>query len=319
MAASAMRRAANVLAPLAFFVLVGFLLVTQLREVQWSGVLSQLRAYPSDLLLGVGLLSATSYLVYSLYDLVGRHQLRHGLARLRVMAIAFVSYAFNLNLGALVGGFAFRYRLYARAGLKPAQTTQVLGLSLVTNWLGYLALAGGIFASGSIGLPASWNISDKTLPLIGGLLLLAATTYLLLCAFSRQRSWILRGHELRLPSWTVALTQLSLSLTNWLLIGSMLYLLLGQQVPFAMVLGVLMLSAIAGVITHIPAGLGVIEAVFLALLGGVVAPDELLAALLAYRGVYYLLPLMVAALVYLLLEAQVTHARAKAGDATSRA
>lgn len=319
MAASGMRRAAKLLVPLAFFMLVGTLLVTQLREVEWSGVIRQLWAYPNDLLLGVGLLSATSYLVYSLYDLIGRHQLGHGLARLRVMAIAFVSYAFNLNLGALVGGFAFRYRLYARAGLKPAQTTQVLGLSLVTNWLGYLVLAGGIFISGSIELPASWSMGNQALPFIGGLLLLAASAYLLLCVFSKQRSWTVRGQRLRLPSWTVALMQLSLSLTNWLLIGSMLYLLLGQRVPFGLVLGVLMLSSIAGVITHIPAGLGVIEAVFLTLLGGVVARGELLAALLAYRGVYYLLPLMVAILVYLLLEAQGSQAHAKSSSATSRA
>lgn len=99
----------------------------------------------------------------------------------------------------------------------------------------------------------------------------------------------------------------------------MLYLLLGQRVPFELVLGVLMLSSIAGVITNIPAGLGVIEAVFLALLGGVVARGELLAALLAYRGVYYLIPLIVAILIYLLLEAQGSQAHAKSSGATSQA
>ncbi len=310
-----MKRLAKILLLLAFFLLVGGLLATQLQEVQWEGVLHQLRSYPDDLLLGVGVLSGTSYLVYSLYDLIGRHQLRHGLPRLRVMAIAFVSYAFNLNLGALVGGFAFRYRLYARAGLKAAQTTQVLGLSLVTNWLGYLVLAGGVFASGSIRLPDTWMESNGFLPYIGGGLLLIAVTYLLLCALSGRRSWSLGGHELRLPSSRIATTQLALSLTNWLLMAAMLFYLMEQRVPFGLVLGVLMLSSIAGVITHIPAGLGVMEAVFLALLGSVIDKGELLAALLAYRAIYYLLPLVIAMGAYLLLEMRANNSQAGADRA----
>ena len=32
------------------------------------------------------------------------------------MTVTFVSYVFNLNLGSLVGGVAFRYRLYSRLG-----------------------------------------------------------------------------------------------------------------------------------------------------------------------------------------------------------
>ena len=36
-----------------------------------------------------------------------------------VMAVNFVSYAFNLCIGSLVGGVGFRYRLYSRLGLAP--------------------------------------------------------------------------------------------------------------------------------------------------------------------------------------------------------
>ena len=55
------------------------------------------------------------------------------------MAVNFISYAFNLNLGALVGGVAFRYRLYTQLGLKLGVITRVLSLSMLTNWLGYVA------------------------------------------------------------------------------------------------------------------------------------------------------------------------------------
>jgi glycosyltransferase 2 family protein len=66
---------------------------------------------------------------------------------------------------------------------------------------------------------------------------------------------------------------------------------------------------VAGVITHVPAGLGVLEAVFVALLAHQVAEAQLLAALLAYRGLYYLLPLVVATLAYFATELRARRGR----------
>ena len=51
------------------------------------------------------------------------------------------SYAFTLNLGLLVGGVGVRYRLYARRGVDAGTIGQVVGTSVLTNWVGYLLLA----------------------------------------------------------------------------------------------------------------------------------------------------------------------------------
>jgi len=59
----------------------------------------------------------------------------------------------------------------------------------------------------------------------------------------------------------------------------------------------------------VPAGLGVLEAVFVALLSHEVPQAQLLGALLAYRGLYYLLPLAVATLVYMFTEARARRLR----------
>jgi uncharacterized membrane protein YbhN (UPF0104 family) len=80
--------------------------------------------------------------------------------------------------------------------------------------------------------------------------------------------------------------------------------LLQTRVDYVTVLGVLMVAAVAGAITHIPAGLGVLEAVFLALLSDAVPAHVLLAALLAYRAIYYLVPFAVAAALYGVIEAR---------------
>ena len=82
-----------------------------------------------------------------------------------------------------------------------------------------------------------------------------------------------------------------------------LRLLLRVAASLLFFLGVLLTGALAGAVTHIPAGLGVLEAVFIALLAPPMSRGEVLAALLAYRALYYLAPLLIACGVYLFLEA----------------
>src|SRR5690349_16334464 len=100
-----------------FFALVAWLLVTQARTIDWPGVLRAVGDIPLPALLSALLLAACSFALYSTYDLLGRHMTQHGLGTGTVMGITFISYAFNLNLGSLIGGVAFRYRLYSRHGL----------------------------------------------------------------------------------------------------------------------------------------------------------------------------------------------------------
>jgi uncharacterized membrane protein YbhN (UPF0104 family) len=93
-----------------------------------------------------------------------------------------------------------------------------------------------------------------------------------------------------------------LAATNWVLIGGVVWVLLQHRIDYASVLGVLLIAAVAGVITHVPAGLGVLEAVFIALLSHRMPQTELLAALLAYRATYYLGPLALASGLFIALE-----------------
>lgn len=286
----------------AFFILLIVLLVMLGKNVDWDEVLSTLRDYRASTLLLAAAACLASYLAYSSFDLLGRAYAKHHLPAWQIMPVTFVCYAFNLNLSAWVGGLALRYRLYARLGLSNAEITKVYSLSLMTNWLGYLMLGGVLFAFGPIELPDSWAIGRGTLRLLGLALLAVTIVYLLLCGFSRRRSWHVRGHEIRLPSLWLASTQMALGAINWALMGLVIYILLMNRVSYAEVLGVLLISSIAGVITHVPAGLGVLEAVFVTLLQHQISKGSLLAGLIGYRALYFLAPLLVATLVYLVLE-----------------
>jgi uncharacterized membrane protein YbhN (UPF0104 family) len=145
-----------------------------------------------------------------------------------------------------------------------------------------------------------------------------AAAYLLLCFTARRRVWRWRRVEFRLPSGPVSLLQLAVSCTNWALIAGVVTVLLQGRVDYPTVLCVLLIAAVAGVITHVPAGLGVLEAVFITLLSHRVAQAELLAALLAYRAIYYLAPLSLALGVYLYLESQARRVAAATQAAAAR-
>lgn len=295
-----------------FFIAMAVLLVVYARTVNWEDVWEVIRNYNrSTLLIALGLV-VVSYLLYGCYDLLARTYCGHKLAARQVMLVSFVCYAFNLTLSTWVGGIGMRYRLYSRLGLPGSTITRIFSLSITTNWLGYILLGGIIFTFGVVELPAHWYIDEGTLRIAGVVLLAFIAAYMWFCAFAKRRHATIKGQKLVLPSWKFALAQMAISSANWMAMGAIIWLLLGQEVNYFFVLGVLLVSSIAGVIIHIPAGIGVLEAVFIALLAGEhTSKGAIIAALLAYRMLYYFIPLLLALVCYLLLEGRAKKLRAK--------
>lgn len=295
-----------------FFIAVIVLLVVYAKKVDWEEVWKVIRDYNRVALLSAVGLVVVSYLIYGCYDLLARSYCGHKLAKRQVMLVSFICYAFNLTLSTWVGGIGMRYRLYSRLGLPGSTITRIFSLSITTNWLGYILLAGIIFTVGVVELPDHWYIDQTTLRILGIGLLMIIAVYLWFCAFAKHRHMTIKGQKLVLPSWKFALAQMLISSVNWMVMGAIIWLLLGQSVNYFFVLGVLLVSSIAGVIVHIPAGIGVLEAVFIALLAGEhTSKGTIIAALLAYRVLYYFIPLLLALICYLLLESQAKKLRAK--------
>lgn len=285
-----------------FFIAVPVLLFMLVKNLDWQEVKHALQSYKLSTLVIAGVVACASYLTYCGFDILARYYTRHKLSIKQIVPVTFVCYAFNLNLSSWVGGIALRYRLYSRLGLDVSTITRILSLSLITNWLGYMLLAGSVFSMRFVELPKEWAIGTTTLQLIGFALLAACFAYLLACRFSKRRSWTIRGQEIALPSLKQALMQASLGALNWSLMALVIFTLLPKDAFYPAVLGVLLISSIAGVVTHIPAGLGVLETVFITLMAHQFSKGSMLAALIGYRAIYFLLPLLIAVVVYLVLE-----------------
>ncbi|WP_416772810.1 lysylphosphatidylglycerol synthase domain-containing protein [Pseudomonas sp. RHF3.3-3] len=299
---------------LCFVALVCTLLYWMARHLDWHQVLRSIQGYePGTLLLGLAM-ALLSYALVSGYDLLARAYTGHTLPVRHVLPVAFVCYAFNLNFTTWIGGIALRLRLYKRLGLETATVTQIITLGIVTNWIGYAALAGVVFSLRLVTLPDSWSLGALGLQLIGLTLVVIAGGYLLACGWARQRAWAWGRYEFTLPSLRLALFQVGLGASNWALMAGLMFLLLPASLSYPAVLGVLLISCVAGVITHIPAGLGVLEAVFLALLHDQLDQGPLVAALLGYRTLYYLIPLLLAGASYLVLEKRAKAMRQSANE-----
>lgn len=282
----------------AFIAFVGFLLYRQAIKVDWADVWKAVLALPTGVLLAAAAFAWASHLLYSTFDLFGRHYTKHGLTLARTLGITLIAYPFTLNLGSLIGGVSARYRLYSRQGVNVGQIGQIVGLSIITNWLGYFVLAGAVFWAWTPQLPAGWEMSSSQLRWIGAALAAVTVLYLALGVWRKGEPLTLRGHTFPMPKVAVGLLQVGVSTANWMLMGGAIWMLTQQQAPYAAALATVLLGAIAGLISRIPAGLGVLEAVGVAVLSAYIPAPQALAAILAYRTLYFFAPLVLAAVAF---------------------
>ncbi|HEX7419091.1 MAG TPA: bifunctional lysylphosphatidylglycerol flippase/synthetase MprF [Thermoanaerobaculia bacterium] len=246
------------------------------------------------------LCTAGSYLLMTLGELLATRYASSRVGYHRVSFASFVGSAFNNSVGfsGLLGG-TLRYRLYTSWGLTAAEVAKVIGFQVVTLWLGFFTLAGIVLIAypirAAVALPFSLA---STIPL-GVLFLLIPFAYLILAATRPIEAVRIRGWSFPLPKLKVAFPQVAISTCDWLLMTTALYLLFperGRFLAFGTVAAASLLAQIMGVASNLPAGVGVFDAAMLALLAGVVQPVGLFAALIAFRVIYYLVPLCVAAL-----------------------
>jgi len=302
--------------PCAVLVAAAVLLYYFGRSVDWAQVWRAMRAIPPAGVALAAALSLAGYLAYGGMDLLARRYTGHGLPWPATLGVAMLSYALNQNLGVLLGGLGARLRLYARLGARKSVATRVALFSAASNWIGYGWLAGALFLAGAVPAPRGWEIGAGALRLLGAGLLAASLAYVLVCAFSRKRSWTWMGQHAALPGWRMALAQSAVAVLSWSAMGAVAYVLLQGRAPYAAVLGILLCASFAAVITRVPGGLGTTEAILVTGLSSRLPAPEVLGAALAYRAVYALAPLCLALAAFALIELRARSRPARAPGAT---
>ncbi|MFZ5790886.1 MAG: bifunctional lysylphosphatidylglycerol flippase/synthetase MprF [Pseudomonadota bacterium] len=268
----------------------------QLRDIHYRLVEEAFEALPARAIFLAILATAGSFLTLTGYDWSALRYVGVKVPWSTLSFASFTSYALGntTGFGILTAG-SVRYRVYSAAGLS------LPDIARVTLFCA-LAFGFGITVVGASAALLEPDSAARLLRLppdsvaIGALLLLGAAAAFILVCFLHRGTLRLGPFSISLPSGEVALAQLAISALDICLTAAVFYALLPGGGPgFGMVLAVFAIALLGGVVSHVPAGLGVFEAVMLIGLEGSLPVDTLTAALFAYRIIYHLLPLMVAA------------------------
>lgn len=230
-------------------------------------------------------------------DLLALRYIQSNLDTKRAAVISFIAFSFSNALGfPLILGGGLRYRLYNAAGLSSADIALTIAFNSVTFWLGVLSIAGGSLLFAPIGSAQFLGVPLTELRPVGALLVLSVVAYLLACTWYRKPIRIL-GWEFVPPSGRMALAQIAIACTDWILVVAVLWAVLPlppANLTFGVMLCAFALAQVAGLVSHVPGGLGVFEFTFVALLSGYDEPTHLLSAVIVFRIIYYLFPLGIA-------------------------
>ncbi len=270
-----------------------------LQDIDPAEVLDALHAKPASAIALAALCIAASYVTLTFYDFFALRTIGRRDVPYRIAALAgFTSYVIGHNLGATVlTGGVVRYRIYSARGVSLIEVAKVAFVTGLTFWLGNAFLLGiGIAyapeAASAINQLPAWI--NRWIALAG----LTAIAAYLLWLIPQQRA-VGRGEwQIALPGARLTLLQIAIGVLDLLFAALAMYALLpaAPQVDFIPLMVTFVAATLLGFLSHAPGSIGVLEAAMLVSLPEF-DKEELLAALLIFRALYFLLPLVVAILI----------------------
>jgi uncharacterized membrane protein YbhN (UPF0104 family) len=254
---------------------------------------------------------AAGYFTLTFYDLFALRTIGRKDVPYRVAALAgFTSYSIGHNVGASVfTGGAVRYRIYSGWGLDAVEVAKLCFIAGLTFWLGNLTVLGFGFAyhpqaASEIDLLPPW--ASRAL----GIAALTVLTAYVVWVWQTPRVIGRQNWEVRLPSGPLTLLQIVIGIFDLTFCALAMYMLVPSEPPiqFIDVAVIFITATLLGFASHSPGGLGVFDAAMLVALWQY-DPEELLAGLLIFRLLYYILPFTLALAVLGIREVMLSMAR----------
>src|SRR5579863_1089850 len=267
-----------------------------LRTVDPEALLDAIDATDWRTLIIAGLFVAAGYLTLTFYDLFALRTIGRTEVPYRVAALAgFSSYAVGHNVGASVfSGGAVRYRIYSSWGLSVVEVTKICFVAGLTFWLGNATVLG----LGILDAPQAARALDQ-LPLsanrVIALIMLALLAAYVAWVWVKPRVIGRDGWQVQLPGGPLTLVQIAIGIVDLGCCAAAMYMLVPDDphVGFVTVAVIFVAATLLGFASHAPGGLGVFDAAMLVALWQFDKGD-LLAGLLLFRLLYYILPFVLA-------------------------
>jgi glycosyltransferase 2 family protein len=193
-------------------------------------------------------------------------------------------------------GGAIRFRIYSDYGLTAIDVAKICFISGLTFWLGNLFVLG-------IGMamhPWAASAMDLLPPAINRLIAFGciagiAIYFTWLVAGKNRRELGQNGWKVVLPSARLTLVQILIGVVDLGFCALAIYLLMPAQpgIDFISLAVVFILATLLGFASHAPGSIGVFDAAMLVALPQI-GREDLLATLVVYRVLYFLIPFSIA-------------------------
>jgi uncharacterized membrane protein YbhN (UPF0104 family) len=281
-----------------------FTLFKLLRDVNAGKLVDAIYSTPIHAVTVAALLIVASYFSLTFYDFFALRTIGQKHIPYRIAALTgFLSYTIGHNLGATVfTGGVVRFRIYRAWGLTLIDVAKVAFVTGLTFWLGNAVVLGVGIAyapdvAGSINQLPAW--ANRTIALAA---LVAIGAYLI-WLLPRPRVIGRDGWTVTLPSARSTLVQIGIGIADLSLAAFAIVVLISVHAPVDVAQAVIafVFSALLGFLSHAPGSLGVFDAAMLIALPQV-ETEQLLAALIIFRGLYFIVPFCIAILVFGLRE-----------------
>ena len=280
---------------LVIFALVMMVVRHALAGYHLHDVLVQMHRLPWNIILWSCGFALASYVALSGYDLLALRYVEQPVPTARATVASFIAFAVGHNIGlATLTGAAIRARMYGTVGVGGMQIALISGFCVLTTALGATALVAYALIAEPAEASMMLHLSQSASRNVGILLALALLAYGIWVQV-RRAPIMVRNWSIKLPSLPLTIGQTLVAAVDLCLAAAALYVLLPQPVAlsYQAFLAVYVLATVAMLVSNVPGGLGVLESIVLIAMPHE-QPDRLLAALLAYRVIYFLGPLAIA-------------------------
>ncbi len=284
---------------LAILTLVVTVLWDRIRDIQFGDIMQQIRSLPTPAVIGALACSAGAYLLVGLYEGIALHRVSGQRRMWYAIRTTLIANPVGRAIGvAVVSGGALRYRFYSAIGLNARQVASLIVLMAMPYVLGvgWLIDASLLFHHEIAG--QALRVSASTILLIGSIGLLKDFGWLAVAKW-RVEPITVSKLQIRVPNLPHTLLQIALGIAQILCNTGILYLLMPDELAMSWpaFIPIYCIAFVAGQISNVPAGLGVLEAALLLMLPHV-PPAKLLGAVVAYRAIFEVLPLLVGLLLW---------------------
>ena len=271
-------------------------LYRKLQNINVSKVLTAMATIEYRDVAIAALFVAAGYFTLTFYDLFALRTIGRKDVPYRTAALAgFTSYSVGHNVGASVfTGGAVRYHIYSGWGLDAVEVAKICFIAGLTFWLGNIAVLGFGFAyhpqaASDIDLLPTWANRALGIAAITALVIYVSWVWRIPRVIGRQ-TW-----EVRLPNGPLTLLQIAIGIIDLTCCALAMYMLVPNEpyMQFIDVAVIFIAATLLGFASHSPGGLGVFDAAMLIALSDYDA-EGLLAALLIFRLLYYIIPFALA-------------------------